>query len=600
MTIIPKPLITEQGTGQFIMDMTTAISIRPSDGLEKLSKELNDFVAAETGIKLACRPADRNSIVFSYETTEYCYELLISDDIVKIFAEEEVGLFYGLQSLKQLISIHGRKLPALHIKDRPSFEDRGFYHDVTRGKVPTLGTLKDLVDKMSYFKLNQLQLYIEHTYIYRGQSEVWSVTDPLSADEIMALDAYCAERHIELVPSISTFGHLYEALQSDSFGSMSEMGQLEGFSFVDRMAHHTLDVTQEASLEFVERMIDDFIPLVRSNRFNICADETFDLGEGKNRDLAESVGKSRMYVDFLNKIIAHVKGHGKEVMFWGDVILNHPEHINDLPGDLICLNWCYGEVYPEENVKAISEAGFRQYLCPGACGWNTLMNMHENAYKNIEMMTAHGMKYESMGILNTDWGDFGHWNFIYNSFPSMIYGAAFSWGDRRSFAEMNASINSVFYRTDHDIMKLVTDISDAHYMHLSPLVRWLEKGELSVMEAIEATEEDIIDANKVLDAAVEALLDVMADVDCAERKHIYAFINSAEGVKLLNRCYLVIREQVCDWQLESKEDPWKLAEDLEYWLLSFKEIWLWDNKPSELYRIVDFIHKVTKWLRTCA
>ena len=48
------------------------------------------------------------------------------------------------------------------------------------------------------------------------------------------------------------------------------------------MAHYTLDASAPESLEFVRQMIDEFIPLFTSNKFNICCDETFDLGKGKN------------------------------------------------------------------------------------------------------------------------------------------------------------------------------------------------------------------------------------------------------------------------------------------------------------------------------
>ena len=57
--------------------------------------------------------------------------------------------------------------------------------------------------------MNQLQLYVEHTYLFRNISELWRDETPLTAEEILKLDAYCQERHIDLVPSLASFGHLY-------------------------------------------------------------------------------------------------------------------------------------------------------------------------------------------------------------------------------------------------------------------------------------------------------------------------------------------------------------------------------------------------------
>ena len=71
--------------------------------------------------------------------------------------------------------------------------NRGFYHDVTRGRVPKLSFLKKMADRMAYYKMNQLQLYIEHTFLFRDFSEIWRDDTPLTAEEIMELDHYCLE-----------------------------------------------------------------------------------------------------------------------------------------------------------------------------------------------------------------------------------------------------------------------------------------------------------------------------------------------------------------------------------------------------------------------
>lgn len=598
MNLIPEPFEILTNEGHFSIGLDTAIATQPTEMIMRLTDELKTFVDSTIGMTLNRSLAQTDCIAFELTQTDFMYELTIEPDNIKVISGEAQGLFYGLQTLKQLILIHGRHIPCMHIKDKPVFENRGFYYDVTRGKVPKLDALKRLVDHMACFKLNQLQLYVEHTFLYSGQSEVWSITDPLTAEDILELDNYCASKHVELVPSIATFGHLYEALQTVTYGSYSEKGRLEGFSFHDRMRHHTLDVSLDDSFEFVKRMIDDFLPLVRSDKFNICADETFDLGEGKNSELAKKVGKSRLYVDFLLKIVNYVKSHSKEVMFWGDVILNHPECVGELPKDLICLNWWYDEHYPENKVKMIAQNGFSQYMCPGVNGWNTLMNHQRLAYKNIKMMTDYGRDYDALGILNTDWGDYGHWNFLHTSYPGMIYGAAFSWGDSKSFNEMNESINRLFYQTEQDIMENVVGISDAQLMTLLPLVRWVEKNDLEEMDKISASELDVYDANSRIDNCLEALMDVLPSLNEEMRKHVHAILVSGQGVKLMNQCYLAIKENVYGIALDVSIDRWSLAEALEYWLLSFKKIWLEDNKPSELYRIVDFMSRLTTWLRT--
>lgn len=101
------------------------------------------------------------------------YILEINEGSINVIGYGNSGLFYGIQTLMQIIRQRGAILPNLEIEDEPYFKNRGFYHDVTRGRVPKLETLKKLVDKAAFYKVNQIQLYIEHTFAFKDMSEVW-------------------------------------------------------------------------------------------------------------------------------------------------------------------------------------------------------------------------------------------------------------------------------------------------------------------------------------------------------------------------------------------------------------------------------------------
>lgn len=592
---MPKDICLKEGTFDFTYK--TSLKVTSDPKIMAMARELQEHIKEKLAFNLDLKAKMQGPYVcFEQDDTDHTYEIEINPACITIRARDHQGMFYGLQTLKQLIGLYKRHLPCLVIHDQADFDQRGFYHDVTRGKVPTLKQLKNLVDLMASFKLNQLQLYIEHTYLFTGQSESWTNTDPLTAEEIMSLDDYCKDKYIELVPSIATFGHLYEVLQTQTYNHLSEIGPLDGFSFEDRMDHHTLDVSQGQSLDLVRAMIDDFIPLVASHKFNICADETFDLGEGKNKALAQEIGKSKMYVDFLNEIISHVKSHGKEVMFWGDIILKHPEHIKDLPKDLICLNWWYWLNYPEEKVKAIHDNGFRQYMCPGVNGWNTLMNNHKMAYDNISMMAQYGRKYRVEGILNTDWGDYGHWNALSNSIPGLIYGSAFSWGENRSYEALNTAIDHVFYECQ-GLMAVLHAISSHHHFTLLEWVQWFEKDVMTFADRIDVTYEDMKVSQACLDSALENLQDMMCQCSPAINHHLMTYIVSAEAVKLMNDLYGLLQVHVYKKTWGPTVKAKDLAVKWEYWLLDFKKLWYKDNKASEVYRVVDFIKATNLWLR---
>ena len=598
MNIIPKPSGLIIKDGLFSITNNTKISIKPDTESLFIANALKEHIEEYLGLSLDLT-SQETGIIFRLEPdTQNDYEMIIEAEKIIINSKTHEGLFHGLQTLKQLITEYKRHLPCLEIKDNPEFTDRGFYHDVTRGKLPTLDTLKELADLAASYKLNQLQLYVEHTYLYKNQSEVWTCTDPLTAEEILMLDDYCAKRYIELVPSISTFGHLYEALISESYTSLCELEVEEApFSWVDRMDHHTLDVSNEKSITFVKEMIDEFVPLFRSNKFNICADETFDLGKGKNKTLADEIGTSKLYVDFLVQIIDSVKTYEKEVMFWGDIIIKYPEHIDTLPKDLICLNWWYWLNYDEDKVKIIHDLGFDQYICPGVNGWNKLMNDHQMAYDNIKMMVDYGRKYHARGILNTDWGDYGHMNFLSNSIPGLIYGAAFSWGSTYTQDELNDHIDTLYFGAETSVMSCLMTLSEKHHLDMLALVQWVEKKNTRWLDQINVSVEEIQSDDLVIKRTADVLMDSLSQVPVSKRKHINRYICSANGIRLYNELLMILMKYVQEKDVLLLVTPIELAVKLEYWLLEFKNLWYEENKTSELYRIVAFIKEITKWLR---
>jgi hypothetical protein len=445
---------------------------------EKITKCLE-----EKGLRVVPQGDNGNKFLrlsFSSENqTSEAYLLNIGREGVVIAGEGPAGLFRGAQTLLQLIKENGTKLPCLEIDDKPDFPVRGFLHDITRGKVPTLTTLKSLVDKLAYYKINQLQLYIEHTFAFRNIPELWQNKDPLTAVEIMELDAYCRASAVELVPSLATFGHLYELLRLKRFEHLNELdiqASTLPHNLWDRMAHYTIDVSNKESYVLIKSMIDEFVPLFSSGLCNICCDETFDLGKGKNKKQAEKAGTGRLYVDFIKKLMAAVREHGKTPMIWGDIILHHPELIGELPGDTVFLNWGYGADVTDSATKSFAAAGVKQYVCPGVQGWNRFANDINVASDNIRKMIHYGMENGAVGMLNTDWGDCGHVNFLSSSFHGMALGAALSWNSL-SFPEnwqFDSSISAIEWNEPSGtLVKSIRELGSLCFYHFGNMYAWV-------------------------------------------------------------------------------------------------------------------------------
>ena len=389
--------------------------------------------------KLPCSPAGAPLTIVVGGTDGEGYTLTVAADAVHIRADGHAGAFYAIQTLRQLFT--HEEIPCLTIEDRPDFPYRGFYHDVTRGKVPTLATLKALVDEMAYYKLNSLQLYVEHTFPFAEYAEVLPRTGYLTPAELEELDAYCRLHFIDFIPSLATFGHLFELLEQDRYRHLRVCGE-DHYPNVwyARMRHHTIDPRQAESLPLIESLMEQYAPHFSSEYFNICCDETFDLQHCGIADVGAT------YVDFVGGILRKAQGLGIRVMMWADILLEYPDTIHALPADTCFLNWDYGGDPDEGKIARFAAMGRRQIVCPGTWTWSRLCEDVTLEEKNICRMAEYGHRHGAEGVLNTNWGDWGNPCSLELAMYGMVLGAAKSWTVSTAVgADFDAAVDHLLY-----------------------------------------------------------------------------------------------------------------------------------------------------------
>jgi hexosaminidase len=357
------------------------------------------------------------------------YRLEIDPHGVSLVAGDAAGHFYGVSTLCQLVAGWRSALPTLRIDDRPGLRTRGVMLDISRDKVPTLATLKGLVDLLASWKVNQFQLYMEHTFAYQAHPEVWAAASPLTAEEILDLDAFCRERHVELVPNQNSFGHMERWLRHPRYRPMAETehslklpwGEVTRWPITLSPAHPDV-------LTFLDGLYAELLPNFSSRQLNVGCDETFGLGEGRSRELVAAKGGPRTWLDFVVEIRGLAARRGRRLQIWGDILRRNPDLIPDLPRDITILDWGYErERSQAESARPLAEAGQPFYVCPGTSSWSSLAGRTDNAVGNIldAVETAH--RYGADGVLLTDWGDDGHWQHLPVSFLGYAWSAALSW-----------------------------------------------------------------------------------------------------------------------------------------------------------------------------
>ncbi len=267
------------------------------------------------------------------------YRMQVTEDCIHIVGSDAPGLFYGVNTLVQLLtlahfyeaSVQNVPLPVVTIVDWPDFPTRGVMLDISRDKVPTLETLTALIDLLASWKINQLQLYSEHTFAYRGHELVWENASPLSGEDILMLDAYCRERYIDLVPNQNSFGHMHRWLKHEPYNHLAECPTgCELWPGYNR-GPFSLCPTDPGALELITELYDQLLPHFSSTFFNVGLDETFDLGKGRSEAICNELGTERVYLEFLKKIHKLVSERGRTMQFWGDIILHRPDLIGELP-----------------------------------------------------------------------------------------------------------------------------------------------------------------------------------------------------------------------------------------------------------------------------
>ncbi|WP_282037232.1 beta-N-acetylhexosaminidase [Saccharicrinis aurantiacus] len=427
--LIPQPKTLEIKNGQLNQQLNTQL---PTEELYQFLKSLCafDYVGQITHFT---SPYAQHSISFLLDdsiNTNDAYTLDIDSASISIKAKNLAGLYYGKQTLQQLISYSEttqQNIPALHISDAPDFERRGYMLDISRNKVPTMESIFKLIDLLASLKINEFQLYTEHTFAYKNHKMVWEGCSPITPEEIQIIDLYCKSKHIDLVPNQNSFGHMENWLRHDEYLHLAECP--EDCKTIWGMRKRTsLNPVDPKSLELMEELYAELLPNFSSKYLNIGCDETVELGCGETKEICKEKGKGTIYLEYLIKLNNAANKNGVESQFWGDIVLNHPELIKDIPTNMTAVIWGYEAEYPfETNLPKFKDAGLDFYVCPGTSTWRSLIGRNKNAFENQRRAAFYGKANGAKGYLNTTWGDYGHWQPLSVVYPSIMTGAAYSW-----------------------------------------------------------------------------------------------------------------------------------------------------------------------------
>jgi hexosaminidase len=353
--MIPRPVSSAFGGSGFVLDAGTTLDVGP--GLADIAAWLRAAVGPATGITL---PAGGGGITLRIDPglRPQGYALRVTPSGVDLAGGDEAGVFYGAQTLRQLLPAATLRraavadgpwwLPEATIADAPRFGWRGVLLDVARHFMPVADVLR-FVDLIAFHKLNVLHLHLTDDQGWRldvpgwprlAEVGAWRSESMLgssqhgrydhrphggcySADDLREIVTYAAARHVTVVPEIDLPGHMQAAI-----AAYPELGNGAAPAAVRSawgISAQVLNVS-DAALDFCRAVLDETCALFPSRLIGIGGDEC-PKDEWKASPAAQDRMRAEGLADehelqawFIARMADHLATHGRRVYGWDEIL----------------------------------------------------------------------------------------------------------------------------------------------------------------------------------------------------------------------------------------------------------------------------------------
>lgn len=373
---------------------------------------------------------------FRENATAQDYILTVQPKWASVYSPSVEGLLYGAQTLCQLIRANreGNSISCLSVADWPSIPWRAFQNDLTRGPSSKLDFLKREIDLCSYLKMNIFTYYMEYQYIHEKHPKIGPEDGSLAPNELRQMVEYAAPRGVNIMGNQQSFGHFEKILSHEEYAPLRENAAV-------------LTPTKEETYQLLDDLFSDQIPLLPFPFFNVCCDETWGLGDGPAKTMVEQYGLGGTYVKHIQRVYDLVKKkYNKRMMMWGDIILNHPDFLKEIPKDVIMMTWGYdARDNFESQIVPFAQSGFQFFVCPGISNWSMILPTFKIANVNIQNFIRDGYKHGCLGVLNTVWDDDGRTFDAVNVYGG-AWGAECSWNASTTpLSDFNRRVGAVLF-----------------------------------------------------------------------------------------------------------------------------------------------------------
>jgi hypothetical protein len=466
--LIPMPREIALGEGEFAWTNDLVIVVEP--GCEA------DLLAAQTLVE-ACRerglsaPAtieardlsdvgDRRPIIIGdpcshppltkalrEESTDFPgsvadqgYTLTVTADRILIAGIDRAGVYYGVQTLIQLLPEHSGAVQCLRASDWITVPLRGISMDLYSGEIYTMDLMKRNIRRLAHYKLNLLVLYLEDAFEFPSHRDIGELRDRLTTLEVRELDEFARGHHVELVPCYDSPGHMFNTLNHPNYKYLREGTEIDAQKAV-------INITHPDAYPLLRDLYGDLCRAFSSEMNYVSGDEALSIGTGASKGLADEIGKANMFVGYLKKMREIAAEYGKRIAVAGDPfepgffktfgLDNYGvEALKQLPRDVIVGPWHYGDVPEFEFGNTLNELGFDQILWTSNAAFYELYPDQNTAAANVESFVPYAHSLHAMGMVHSDWNGWQENTFSEYNWPAIAFYADWAWASpARPWAE---------------------------------------------------------------------------------------------------------------------------------------------------------------------
>ncbi len=427
--------------------------------LEKMTEELEtifsrlDEPSDEEGITIILgdisssewEKADLNKDV-SLPEEEEGYTLVTRDDSIIILGADSRGVFYGFQTLKQLLNHETDRIrvPLLEIKDYPKLQWRGIHFFTGR---EALQEQKQLIDFMAMNKMNHAVMQLDYMK-FKNFPEMHYEPRAQSREDVKKLVEYARDRYITIVPMVPSFGHAEWAFRTGHYMDIAEQKE-------DPRAFR---VNYPRTYEVLFQIYDEVIDIFEPEWFHIGFDEVDhpDLGKYPYREETKEYTMEELIEMHLGELAEYLGKKGIEtIVLWGDMYLSREDAPTTSPAAAsapspeiarerrdILINQHEKEETPrllitDWHYQPNAKEKFTSLNVWHKDGFETIASTWYNP-TNVRNFTHKAIEEGSLGMLQTTWAGF---NFSivdneahHNQFEAYLLAADYSWSGRQEKA----------------------------------------------------------------------------------------------------------------------------------------------------------------------